>query len=422
MASSIAIQPVGWKDLTSPAPPPLPSVRSGHTLVVNRLTSECFLFGGLDGLNCLNDLHVMTLQNDFSRAVWTEIDSERQDENRPSPRASHCACACGGEGMFVFGGVGETYASTLNDAYWFDFSTRKWSRLTNDAPATKIVRMETEGHSTTSFPYGHGCVDSEVFFKPVAGSIEAGYGYACTYDATNDCVLMFGGTRGPNEFFNQLYVFHRATESWWVLSSSSTSTPSPRYLSKLALLDNDTKKLLVFGGGIPHSCLAGSPMEVFEFNLNTLQWSQVSTRGDQVPGSRFAFAFVELHIPGRFLIHGGLARAGVAGNQQGAAPIENARVFTDKVYHDDAWVFDYTSKTWSTVAATERGEEEARPGRLNFHAAVPLRGGKDVLFFGGFSAGVGRNNRTLRLRLEGYVPPLEHMCQALKPSILTPPT
>ena len=396
-------EPVGWKELTSTEA--IPGTRSAHTLVANPRTSELYLFGGYNGKECVDTLHVLSLNEFNTSAVWTEIDPAREDPNRPSPRASHCACTCGDLGMFVFGGLGSGYQVIHNDAFFFDYATRKWTNL-SQTNRQKNARLSLEDEER--LPYGHGAEHMQAFV-PVEQP-EPAYGSACTYDPVHNCVFVFGGTSGPQNFSNKLLVFDLHNKRWWTLKEGYGQGPSPRYLSKVAWVND---KILIFGGGVPRTCYSQQPMEVYELDLSTLVWSDlVYKSGQKAPGSRIAFGFTDLGGRGMFLIHGGLARSKNPGDQLADENTigENIRGYLDKVMYEDAWVFDSNTRTWSECEiAMERGDAYAH---LDFHALASVSDGNDVVLYGGFDRG-NRSSRAERLRFKVRIPTLEDICYSM---------
>ena len=95
-------------------PNPPPSPRDRHVAVV--WGDGFFIFGGFDGQQRVNDMHVF----DLNTNVWARVNSQG---NAPTPRHSHAAVVYR-DSMYIFGGYDGSYRCDFHE---FNFLTRQWS-------------------------------------------------------------------------------------------------------------------------------------------------------------------------------------------------------------------------------------------------------------------------------------------------------
>jgi len=77
-----------------------------------------FIFGGFDGQQRVNDMHVFDLDNH----MWSRVSSQG---NAPTPRHSHAAVVFR-DSMYIFGGYDGSYRCDFHE---FNFLTRQWSAM-----------------------------------------------------------------------------------------------------------------------------------------------------------------------------------------------------------------------------------------------------------------------------------------------------
>ena len=385
---------IGWKPVGLAGD--IPKARSGHS-IVSKNERSCYLFGGYDGTTCFNDVYILSLDDERFPGVWRKVITDfPNDPVVPSPRASHAACNCADLGMYICGGSGEEFGhSNTNDCFFFDYDENRWYDITN-AGLEKVKRLE---HNTQR-RLRLASVDVEHTFEHDSQPA-AGYGRACTFDAESLSIWIFGGTTGRN-YSNDLWRFHLPSGRWSRLARSSGQNPSPRYTAKLGMCGGT---IIVVGGGIPAQCFSSDPLEVFSFNTETSVWSKAALPVElPCPGSRFAHAVAQLDPRTMFVFGGSARRRPNSFDTLGSVLGGDIRAFIDSHMYDDAWVYDIPTNTWTQVAPAENS-----PCSLDFVAAAPLRGGRDVVIFGGFNK-VQRNNDAARLRLRNEVPSLEAVC------------
>lgn len=102
----------------------MPKPRSGHSAAIYK-DNELYIFGGKDDDDSkLDDLWVFDIQNRKWEQITDELDGTSVG---PSPRSGHTA-SIHGDSMVIFAGIFEI-TKELNDAFIFDFATKKWSML-----------------------------------------------------------------------------------------------------------------------------------------------------------------------------------------------------------------------------------------------------------------------------------------------------
>lgn len=196
--------------------------------------------------------------------------------------------------MYVFGG-GSSTATTFNDLWRFDLSTRQWIRP---------ISMGT-------YPSPKACA-SMVSYK--------------------NLFILFGGWRHPSAFppyqpwrlFDELHAYIIAENKWFSLS---TTDGPPPVTGHSATIHGDS--MVVFGGYAQNGDTASSSNDVWSLDLTNFTWSKKQT-SEVKPAPRygqFQIALDERH----FLVLGG---CGGPNNM-----------------FNDAWVLDMTQQpyVWNAI-------------------------------------------------------------------------
>jgi hypothetical protein len=157
-----------WQELATTGT--RPGARWGHTMCVLP-DRRLLVFGGHDGENMLNDLHIL----DTDSLVWTRLHTSTADSLVPPPRAGHTASMVN-RTMIVFGGGDGD--SLLNDCWSLTLDaaddTPHWHRLV-----------------ASGAPPSARCAHTSITLPPRSdGAIDA-------YSAR---VLVFGGGDGARRF------------------------------------------------------------------------------------------------------------------------------------------------------------------------------------------------------------------------------
>ena len=96
-----------------------PGIRAGHTMTA--VKTKLLVFGGGDGNQYLNDLHIL----DTETMAWSQA---YVAGTSPAARSRHSTCLIGGSKLLVFGGGDDS--RVYNDLYVLDIETMSWSRPT----------------------------------------------------------------------------------------------------------------------------------------------------------------------------------------------------------------------------------------------------------------------------------------------------
>lgn len=95
-----------------------PSARHSHT--ANLTKDQAIVFGGTDGSQFFNDVHVYH----FPTATWSQPTTKGSG---PSPRANHAATVVGYK-LYVFGG--NDAGGIQSNGYILDLESWEWSEVT----------------------------------------------------------------------------------------------------------------------------------------------------------------------------------------------------------------------------------------------------------------------------------------------------
>jgi N-acetylneuraminic acid mutarotase len=209
-------------DTTSSSPPP--SARSLHTA---SMWNDCmFVFGGFDGVERRNDMHVFN----FTTKTWRLVDNATGSP--PTPRDRHSSVVyrnC----LYIFGGF-DGHART-NDLYQFDIETSHWTQI---LPSTLESTIPTPRHSHSAIVY-------------------------------NDNMIVYGGYDGG--YRSDLHKYSFSTNTWTRLDPSGRS-PRPRYRATCVV---HRDQCYLHGGhdGTRHLM----DTHVYDFLKNS--WRQVEAKG-----------------------------------------------------------------------------------------------------------------------------------------------
>jgi len=145
--------------------------------------------------------------------------------------------------------------------------------------------------------------------------------HSLVYDSQSHRIILFGGFY-PGVIFSDVYSLDLHTRTWEKLSEG----PLQRAYHTAAL-DNITNRMIVFGGG--DSVLA-TTNQTWQFDLDTKQWSQITTTGTIPPARNGNASFFDSRN-NRFIIFGGGSKAGV---------------------YNETYALDLTSDTWQKIAVS----------------------------------------------------------------------
>ena len=193
-----------------------------------------------------------TIYHEYFNDVW-ELDREEKTwalqkagGKVPSPRFGHTtALLPDGLHLLLFGGSNNSVWSC--DTYLFNAATLVWSELTVDVKPT-----ERRGHSMV---------------------------------AIHDCVYLYGGQSSNSQ--KNIWEFNPATMAWSevIPSASSTALPDARYCHSAVVYNG---AMMVWGGHGSWGCVTPN---LYAFHAAKKEWSQWETMGS-APGPRFGHAAV----------------------------------------------------------------------------------------------------------------------------------
>lgn len=185
-----------WREV--PTTGDLPTRRLTHSAVVYKACM--YVFGGWDGQNFLNDLHVL----DLNTFVWSRITPTTSD--LPRKRNAFTAVVYD-DAMYVFGGYDGKFR--MNDLHRFDFQAQRWS--------------EVQPHSQ---PPEIRCYHSALVHK--------------------HCMYVFGGYTGTQNM-NDVQVFHLRKRMWLPVDTSG-EPPHIRNSHSASVYGTTRGTMFILGG------------------------------------------------------------------------------------------------------------------------------------------------------------------------------
>jgi N-acetylneuraminic acid mutarotase len=187
------------------------------------------LFGGLgDGDTRLNDIWEYNIVNN----EWTEL---YPSGSIPTARSNSGMTAIGDNKLMIYGGSID--GSTYSDEIWvYDYNTNEW---TEQIPS-----------STTNPPARSG-----------KGLVYTG----------NDKVMLFGGSGGYPDYYNDLWEYDITTKEWMEITPTG-DVPVARTYFGMSMVSED--KFLVFGGFDDQLEYIG---DTWEYDITANEWTEFSS-------------------------------------------------------------------------------------------------------------------------------------------------
>jgi len=284
---------MGAPDVTGPYPcwefleceGDLPQSRSGHTCSLHK-NRYLYIFGGFDGSNCFEDLHMF----DLEMKQWRKIEP---CGDRPSGRASHSAVTEELAGvMYIFGGSGSHFGYTNKRDLWeFCFETETWRMLSNpleDMPSARYGQSMVAyqqglyvwgGTHGTNYPTDMHCFDlcsKSWDYVVTQGELPCGR-YRHQAMVKDDQMYIVGGS-GINRY-GDVFTFQFTTSTWRKVVCTGTDLSDGRYAHSAVLREG---YIYLYGGndGVRHDDLQ-------QLDLETRVWSRVVVHGQCPPGRDF---------------------------------------------------------------------------------------------------------------------------------------
>lgn len=302
-AQRLTWSPIGQPD----SPAPRPRAEIGMTAAGDKI----YMFGGWTISNgneiiqapsgFVNSLYVF----DPDQFVWTDL-SSNVTGTPPSPRRFAGVTSIGRK-VYVYGGFWEGFF--LLDFFVFDPDTTpgSWTELTyavEGSPGTRFgMGMTSAGGKLYMFG-GHGGEDkfhvfdpdlmewTDLAFTSPLPRARSNPGMA----AAGGKVYLFGGSYGDR--LNDFFVFDPETEHWTDLSALVSGTP-PSAREWMGMT-SDGGRLYIFGGRDGN---AVDLDDLFVFDPDNMQWTEISGSVETRPQSRYAMGFAALGA--RLYVFGG---------------------------------------------------------------------------------------------------------------------
>ncbi|MBI2846230.1 MAG: hypothetical protein HYX86_06775, partial [Chloroflexi bacterium] len=181
------------------------------------------------------------------------------------------------------------------------------------------------------------------------------FGMAAAYDPQSHRVFIFGGQAGSNTFFNDVWAFDLATETWSLLVTSGG--PPPARYGTSAIVDQIRNRLIISHG----FTTSGRFDDTWALDLATLTWTDISPAGTR-PLKRCLHEAVYDFLGGRMLLFGGCS--------SGFGPCPQG----------DLWAFDLATHTWTELTPAEG------PSAVSNPALVFDTQRNEAILFGGNSS------------------------------------
>jgi len=285
---------------TNMEPTTAPPARLGARMVYDSEFDRIILFGGHNGA-----LYGDTWAYDYESNMWTE----KTPASSPSPRVfqamaydaqSHRTVLYGGDP-----GTGETSSDDLGDTWTYDFTNNTWTNM-----------------------------------NPVQGPAGKAFA-AAAYDSESDRIVLFGGSREPQE----TCVYDLNSNAWTVLVV--TPRPSDRATHAMAY-DSESDRIVLFGGSWPLG-LISSPLiqhnnETWSYDSNANTWALLNPLPDTISPT---IAFTS-PAEGTTLKSTSVTVSGTASDN---AAIERVELSKDGT----TWVLATGTTSWSGTLTLQKG-------------------------------------------------------------------
>ncbi len=336
-------QTPAWKQLFPAGEPP--TTRYGHSAVYDATNNRMTIFGGRPHSN-----------GDFLGDVWLFSDTNGLEETptwkqifpggEPPPVRQHHTAVydTANNQMIIFGGT--NYDTRLNDVW---------------------VLSNANGRDKTPSTWTQ--------LSPTGNVPEIRYAHTAVYDATNNRMIIFGGSNnnGSSGLLNDVWVLRNAsglggTPAWIKLTPNpdpSNGLPAERY-AHTAVYDADHNRMTIFGGWNGSSYL--NDVWVLS-NANGLggtpAWTKLSPTGTgRLPSGRQLPTAVYDATNNRMIVFGG----------------DNGS------FLNDVWVLSHANGLGKTFAWTQIFPGGKPPAGRSVHTAVYDATKNRMTIFGGVTA------------------------------------
>ena len=193
-----------------------------------------------------------------------------------------------------------------------------------------------------------------------------------TVDTVRNRMIVFGGRAGmpgAYTFFNDVWAFDLATETWSEVATAGQAPPARDY--GVISYDATRDRVVVFGGdNDPTGFLNSALDDYWSLDMSTGLWTRLGPNGGQ-PAPPATLYHAAATFGDSMLVFGG------------------AEDFS--VYRNDLWSFDFATNMWSQIFAGGAGAPRNRFGPALF--ADPSQG-RAIAFAGHDDLALGNRNDT----------------------------
>lgn len=309
-----------WERLT---PSGGPGIRARHGMTVDTMRNRAILYGGrlragFGAYTNFNDVWAFDLGTD----TWEEIATTGEP---PTPASTPVVAYDEiNDRLIVFGGNVSEEGLTLtgtDELHALDLATGAWTRI--DAAGAPEPRL------------WHGGV------------------------AMGGKLYVFGGTPefDPPAFYDDMYAFDFATDTWTELHAGGAGAPADRFGGEIFADPARNRIVLLAGHWFENP---GNANDTWAFDVGTDTWTQL-TPGDTLNGVPGGFC----DFPADFTLpeEGSPERRYASAHPQSAAAGYLIGGKTDCGNVNDVWRFDFATDAWEQVRLATEGEACNRTGR-----------------------------------------------------------
>eukprot|EP00943_MAST-04B_sp_MAST-4B-sp1_P003600 g3600.t1 len=216
--------------------------------------------------------------------TWTQIRSGLS----PLPRKGHSSVIVGENvtdaTLVIFGGAPSGTGRPMNDLHTVGTANlvdgvAMWSKKKPSGP-------------TPSPRYGHACVSVSSSAEVLSGSIT---GNAI---GSKGCMILFGGTAGTGELFNDVHIYDVEANDWQPLVCQG-QIPSPRHGHSAQIIPHSTSRnagleeplLVTYGGVMRNGTETSFSRDLHILHLKNRHWTLVKT-SHLFPSPRYGHTLV----------------------------------------------------------------------------------------------------------------------------------
>jgi hypothetical protein len=233
---------------------------------------------------------------DTETETWSEVRSGLS----PLPRKGHSSVIVSpgstGSALVIFGGAPSGKGRPMNDLHTVDAES-----------LARGVAMWSKKKPNGTIPsprFGHACASSAATFAMDRSQVSAEGEEKKETDSTRDgggkqgCMIIFGGTAGTGEMFNDVHVYDLRTNTWSPLVCQG-QIPAPRYGHSAQLIHQGVTSsvgiqeplFVTYGGLLRDGTEASFSRDLHVLHLKNRYWVQVKT-SHLFPSPRYGHSLV----------------------------------------------------------------------------------------------------------------------------------